>query len=200
MILSHAIFGLISSALILIGAGPYIRDILNKKAHPHVLSWLGWGFITALGASAMYADGSTWPAAIVFANSVACLTIVLFSIINKVGIWQTSFFDWFFFGMGLLGIVLWQTLDLPVLALICALVADFSFGVPTIIKTYKDPSTETPFVWVAAASSGLFSIFAIEVWAFYEAAYPVYLLIFDTIVLLLVLRIVKRPAASTDSE
>ena len=151
MILSHAIFGLISSALILIGAGPYIRDILRKKAHPHVLSWLGWGFITALGASAMYADGSTWPAAIVFANSIACLTIVLFSVINKVGVWQTSFFDWFFFGMGLLGIVLWQTLNLPVLALICALVADFSFGVPTIIKTYKDPSTETSFVWVAAA-------------------------------------------------
>lgn len=192
MILSHAIFGLISSALILIGAGPYTRDILRKKAHPHVLSWLGWGFITALGASAMYADGSTWPAAIVFANSIACLTIVLFSVINKVGVWQTSFFDWFFFGMGLLGIVLWQTLDLPVLALICALVADFSFGVPTIIKTYKDPSTETPFVWVAATFSGVFSLFAIEAWAFYEAAYPLYLLMFDSTVLLLVLKIITK--------
>lgn len=185
-------FGVISSLFILIGAIPYIRDIFKKQVHPHVLSWLGWGLITGLGAAAMYADGSTWMAVIVFANTVACLSIVLFAVIRRVGVWKTSHFDWFFFLMGLLGVVLWQTLDMPVLALICAMVADFAFGVPTIIKTYKKPETETPSVWVAATLSGFFSLFAIEAIAFHEIAYPVYLLLFDTTVLLLVLKIVKK--------
>ena len=192
MIVSTAGFGFISSILILIGAFPYIRDTLNKTAQPHVLSWLGWGFITGLGASAMYADGSTWTAVIVAANSVACLMIAVTAIIKKVGVWQTTTLDWYLFGLGILGIILWQTLNLPVLALICAMIADFSFGLPTIFKTYKDPSTETPFVWVAATLSGLFSLFAIESLTFHDAAYPVYLLLFDSTVLLLVLKVIAK--------
>ncbi len=189
---SAAFFGVLSSFLILIGAIPYIKDIFKKQVHPHVLSWLGWGLITGLGAAAMYADGSTWMAVIVFANTIACLSIVFFSVIRRVGVWETSHFDWFFFAMGLIGVVLWQTLDMPVLALICAMIADFAFGVPTIIKSYKNPETETPFVWIAATLSGFFSLFAIEVVAFHEIAYPVYLLLFDSTVLLLVLKIVKK--------
>lgn len=186
------IFGALSTIFILVGALPYIRDVINKDAHPHVLSWLGWGCITLLGASAMYADGSTWMALIVFANTIACFSIVLFSIMNKVGVWQTTKYDYFFFFMGMLGLVLWQTLDLAVLALMCAIVADLAFGLPTVFKTYKDPSTETPFVWIMATLSGLFSLFAIETIAFHEVAYPVYLLIFDSVVLLLALKIIKK--------
>ncbi len=185
-------FGIVSSLFILIGAIPYIKDIFKKQVRPHVLSWLGWGLITGLGAAAMYADGSTWMAVIVFTNTVACLSIVFFSVIRKVGVWETSHLDWFFFFMGILGVVLWQTLDMAVLALICAIIADFAFGIPTIIKTYKNPETETPFVWVAATLSGLFSLFAIQVIAFHEIAYPVYLLFFDSAVLLLVLKVVKK--------
>ncbi len=189
--LSASTFGILSSLAILVGAGPYIRDIFNKKVHPHVLSWLGWAFITGLGASAMYAEGSTWLAAIVGANTITCLSVVIFSMIAKVSVWQSSKYDTIFFGLGIVGLFLWLTLDLPVLALICAIVADFAFGMPTIIKTYKDPSTETPFAWIMATLSGFLSLFAIETVAFYEIAYPAYLLIFDTVVLLLVLRVVR---------
>ena len=189
---SAPFFGVVSSLYILIGAIPYIKDIFKKQVHPHVLSWLGWGLITGLGAAAMFADGSTWMAVIVFANTVACLSIVFFSVIRKIGVWETSHFDWFFFFMGILGLVLWQTVHLPVLALICAMVADFAFGLPTIIKTYNDPETETPFVWVAATLSGFFSLFAIQTIAFHEIAYPVFLLMFDSTVLLLVLKVIKK--------
>lgn len=192
---SAPFFGVVSSLFILVGAIPYIKDIFKKQVHPHVLSWLGWGLITGLGAAAMYADGSTWMAVIVFANTIACLSIAFFAAVRKVGVWETSGFDWFFFFMGLLGVVLWQTLDMPILALICAMVADFAFGIPTIIKTYLNPETETLFVWVAATLSGFFSLFAIQTIAFHEIAYPVYLLFFDSTVLLLVLKIVKKKKA-----
>lgn len=188
-----AILGIIASILILVGALPYIRDITQKSVKPHVLSWLGWGCITALGASAMVAEGSTWVALIVFANTISCFFIVLLSILNRVGVWQTTLFDWLFFGMGLIGILLWQTLHMPLLALVCAIIADLAFGIPTIIKTYQDPDSETPFVWIMATVSGVLSMFTISVWAFYEVAYPLYLLLFDSLVVLLVLKVIKKP-------
>jgi len=187
-----AFFGILSSIFVLVGGIPYLRDIYNKKAHPHILSWIGWAFITALGAFAMLAEGSQWVVAILFSNSFLCLAIAGYSIFKKVGIWSTTVYDYVFFGLGILGLVLWQVLDIPLIALICAIIADFSFGVPTIIKTYKDPSSETYFVWLTAAMSGLFSLFAVRNFSFTEVGYPLYLFIFDTIVLLLALRIIRK--------
>ena len=192
MILEPAVFGTLSALAILIGGIPYIKDIYYKKVRPHVLSWLGWAFITGLGASAMYAEGSTWLALIVAANTVTCLSIALFSIVRNVAIFQTFKWDWVFFGLGILGLILWLTLDMPILALVCAILADFCFGVPTIVKTYKEPGSETPFAWIMATISGFLSLFAIQVFAFYEIAYPLYLFLFDGLVLLLVLKVIKR--------
>ncbi len=187
-----ALFGILSSIFVLVGAIPYLSDIHNRRAHPHVLSWIGWAFITALGGFAMLADGSQWVVAIIFANTISCLVIASYSIVRRVGVWSTTIWDYIFFGLGILGLILWQTLDMPVLALICAITADLSFGIPTIIKTYKNPDSETPFVWLTATISGLLSMFAIHAFSFSEVAYPVYLLIFDSVVLLLVLKIVTR--------
>jgi len=183
-----AVFGILSSIFVLIGGIPYLRDIYKRKAHPHVLSWIGWAFITALGAFAMLAEGSQWAVAILFANTLLCLVIAGYSIVKKVGVWSTTMWDFVFFGLGILGLILWQTLHIPVLALICAIVADFSFGFPTIIKTYKDPDSETSFVWLTATISGLLSLFAVKGFAFSEVAYPLYLFLYDGTVLLLVLK------------
>lgn len=191
---TKAIFGIFSSVFILIGGIPYLIDIYKKKAHPHVLSWIGWAFITALGAFAMMAEGSTWVVAILFANTFLCLSVVVYSLFKKVGVWSTGVYDFVFFGLGLLGLTLWQVLDIPTIALVSAIIADLFFGLPTVIKTYKDPSTETPFVWVTATISGLLSLFAAQAFVFHEIAYPLYLFIFDTTVLLLVLKIIKKRA------
>jgi hypothetical protein len=189
-----AIFGLLASLSVLIGGIPYLRDISKGDAHPHVLSWLGWAFITALGGSAMLAEGSMWAVAILFANTGLCLLIAVYSAFKGTGVWSTGKQDYIFFGLGILGLVLWQVLSLPVLAIICAISADLFFGLPTIIKTYKDPTSETRFVWATAAASGLFSLFALQNFSFHEAGYPIYLFIYDTILLLLVLKVIRQRA------
>jgi hypothetical protein len=182
----RAIFGILSSLAVVAGSIPYLRDIHFKKVRPHLLSWLGWGFVTALGACAMLASGSTWTVAILFSNTLLCLLIVLYSVMRRVGVWSTGWYDFAFFGIGLLGLILWQVLDLPIVALICSIVADFAFGLPTIIKTYKEPESETPYVWLFAVISAVFSIAAIEKFVFTDAAFPIYLLFFDSTVLLFV--------------
>jgi hypothetical protein len=96
------------------------------------------------------------------------------------------------FGLGFVGLFLWQVLDAPLIALVCAIVADFCFGLPTVFKTWQDPKTETPFVWIMATLSGALSLLALRNFTFAESAYPVYLFCFDTLVLLLVLRILKK--------
>ncbi len=188
-----AIFGVLSGIAVLIGGIPYLRDIHLNRAQPHILSWLGWTFITALGASAMQAEGSTWVVGILWANALNSFLIAAYSAIKKTGVWSTGIYDYIFFGLGVMGLVLWQVLDMPVLAIICAIAADLSFGIPTIIKSYKNPGSETFFVWLMSSVSGFLSLLAIQQFVFHEVAYPLYLFIYDTIVMLLVLKIIHRP-------
>ena len=187
-----AFFGLLASAFILIGSIPYLVDIHHKSAKPHILSWFGWSLITALGALAMLAEGSTWSSAILWANTLMCLVIAVYAATKKAGVWSTTVYDYVLFGLGIIGLVLWQTLDMPILALICAIIADLFFGLPTIIKTYHDPSSETRLVWMFSTLSGLSGLFAIGILAFYDAAYPIYLFLYDFTMLLLVTRILKK--------
>jgi hypothetical protein len=187
-----AIFGIFSSFVLIIGGVPYLIDIHKKRVHPHILSWIGWSFITALGGSAMLASGSHWVVALLFANTFLCFSIAIYSIIRKVGVWSSSVYDFLFFGLGVLGLILWQLLDAPIIALILAIIADLSFGLPTIIKTYKNPESETYFAWLASTTSGLLSLFAVEHFNFSEVAYPAYLFIFDITVLFLVLGIMRK--------
>ncbi len=186
MIELKAIFGILSAFFVLLGGIPYLRDIYHKKAHPHVLSWLGWAFITALGASAMFAEGSTWVVGILVANTVLCLTIAVYSIAKRVGVWSTTIYDYVFFGLGIIGLILWQVLDIPLIALICAIAADLFFGLPTLVKTFKDPSSETSFVWMTSAISGVLSLLAAQAFVFHEVAYPMYLFLYDFTMFLLV--------------
>lgn len=189
---TKALFGILSSIFLLVGCIPYLRDIHKNNAQPHVLSWMGWGFITALGAFAMLADGSGWNVAILFTNTFVCFLVAIYSAIRHNGVWSTTVFDYIFFGIGILGLILWKILDLPIVALVCAIIADFSFGIPTIIKTFKNPESETWFPWFMSMMAGLFSLLAIHAFTFHEVGYPLYLFLFDAIVLLITFGIFKK--------
>lgn len=181
-----ALFGIISSLLVLIGGFPYLIDIHKNKVRPHILSWIGWAFITAIAASAMLASGSRWVVAILVANAVICLAIAAYAAIKKIGVWSSGIYDYAFFGLGIIGLALWLLLDMPVIAIVCAILADLCFGIPTIIKTIKDPSSETIFLWIAHALADAFALLAMQNLSFHESAYPVYLFLYDTFVLLIV--------------
>jgi len=189
---TKAIFGILSALVLIIGGIPYLKDIHQRKVRPHILSWTGWSFITAIGAFSMLVGGSEWVVAILLANTLLCISIAVYSMVRKVGVWSASIYDFILFGLGFLGLILWQVSGLPILAVIFAILADFFFGLPTIIKTFKNPASETYFTWSASATSGLLSLLAIKQYTFLEVAYPLYLFIFDTLVLLLVLKIIKK--------
>ncbi len=182
-----ATFGILSAFFTFAGLVPYFLEISKREIYPHNLSWLGWAFITFVGGMAMLADGGKWSVVILFANSLSCILVVCYSIYKKVGVWSTTIYDYLFFGLGVLGVILWQTFDMPLIAVVCSVVADFSFGLPTIIKAYKNPKSELPLAWLSCSIAGLLSLFALQSFVVGEFLYPLYLFIFDTVVFLIAL-------------
>lgn len=181
------VFGILSTIFTFVGLIPYFLNIHKKKIYPHNLSWLGWAFITLIGALAMLSGGGEWAVLILFANFLSCIVVVLFSIYKKVGVWSTTKYDYLFFVLGIIGIILWQIFNIPLLALLCCVIADLCFGIPTIIKAYKNPISENYLAWLACSIAGLLSIFALNSFEITESLYPLYLFIFDTTILSILL-------------
>jgi hypothetical protein len=187
-----ATFGILSAFFTFAGLIPYFLEIHKKEIYPHNLSWLGWAFITFVGAIAMLDGGFSWSVIILFANSLSCLIVVIYSIYKKVGVWSTTIYDYIFFGLGIFGIILWQTFNMPIMAILCAVLADLFFGIPTIIKAYKNPKSEIYLAWLSCSIAGLLSLFAVRSYILTEFLYPLYLFIFDTSILLIVLLFKKN--------
>lgn len=181
------IFTIAASVTFIIGIVPYINDIHHKRVQPHILSWIGWTFVTTLGFFAMLSDVFNWGAFVVLANAISCVIVVIYSLLKKTAVFKTSHYDIIFFLLGITGLILWQIFDNPDLAIIFAIFADMTFGIPTIIKTYKKPDSETIFPWSMATLSGLFALLAISYISFTEVAYPIYLLVFDSVLLIVII-------------
>lgn len=181
------ISGILSAVFTLIGVSFYLYSIYKKENIPHILSWLGWAFITIIGAIAMLDSGSTWATIFIFANSFSCLSVAIYSIYKKTGVWSTNFYDYIFFGFGVLGIILWQILDAPFLAIILCVIADLLFAIPTVIKVYKNPNSETAKSWVPYCIAGVFGLLAIQTFSFSETIYPFYIFSINFLILIIIL-------------
>ncbi len=182
-----AIFGILSAVFTLIGAILYLKSIQKKEINPHLLSWLGWSFITLIGAFAMLSSGSTWSTIFIFSNSLSCISVAIYSIYKKVGVWSTTIYDYVFFGFGILGIVLWQILDYPLIAIILSVIADLFFAIPTVIKVYKNPKSENARSWIPYFIAGICGLISLSFFSLSEVLYPAYIFILNTCVLLIIL-------------
>ena len=95
------------------------------------------------------------------------------------------------------GIVLWALTDDPNLAILFALVADLLAGLPTVIKSYRHPETES---WIAYAISTLgfgMGVLAIQTFTFENYAFIGYLFLLNGLLALLASRKYHRHCPSS---
>ena len=103
------------------------------------------------------------------------LLVVAASFFNKKAYWKTEPRDYYLMGAAVVGMILWGVTENPNLAILFALLADVLAGIPTLLKSYRHPESES---WIAYAISAVgfgISILAIQVFDFANAAFVVYL-------------------------
>ena len=96
--------------------------------------------------------------------------------------------------VAVVGILIWQITDNPALGLYFAILADFTGMVPTLIKTYKLPHTEIYLFFLLDVFAGFFSLMAVKQWTAAAVSFPLYIMLINLTMVLLVLRldIIKR--------
>lgn len=186
--LSHWLV-IISACINLVGASAYIRDTLVGKTKPNRMSWLMWALAPLISTTAALSAGATvWVTLRVFLAGLLPLLVLVASFLNQQSYWRIRLFDCMCGCCSCLAIILWRAADSPQLAIVCAILGDGLASLPTIVKAWKYPDTETGAMYAASFISLWLVLPAIPEWTIANAAFQIHLLIISGILLIAVYR------------
>ena len=169
---------ILSAILSLSGAVAYIRDMFRGTSKPNLITWGLWAFapFIATGAAlSAYADG--WATVRIFVSGFGPLLIFITGFIIPQSYWKLSIFDYACGVLSLIALGAWLGAHSPILAILLAAIADLLATLPTIIKAWKYPETETVYTYFIGLFTASIILPAIPIWNIENSAFQIYLLI-----------------------
>ena len=139
----------------LVGELLYVRNTLLGKSQPNRVTFFLWAFIPAIAIAAGLSAGETWSLLPVFMVGFGPFLISLASFWNPRAYWKLGTFDYTAGVLALLAIVLWLLIDEPATAVFFSILADGFAGLPTLIKAWKHPETETGVAYAFATLNAI---------------------------------------------
>ena len=180
MISMLQIFGYTSALLSIVMIIPYIRDIFRLETKPERGSWFIWtvlGFIAFFSQLSKGATDSLW---LTGGQTVAVFIIFLLSF--KYGYGGLGRRDVkALIGAGI-GLILWYLTREATFALLFVILVDSIGTLLTLLKSYKDPESETLSTWVLSGTSGIFGMLAVGSFNLILLAYPLYIILANYVI------------------
>lgn len=107
-------------------------------------------------------------------------------LLTKKAKWEIGRLDVICGILSLLGIVFWYITRAGNIAIFFSLLADGLAFIPTLVKAYSFPETESSNVFITGVISSGITLLTITHWNFETGAFPLYLFIGDSIASLLI--------------
>ncbi len=161
----------------------YITSMIRGQCKPNRMTW--WA-LTAIGfgvAISYYVSGARQTMWVALAYVAGPLVISLLSFKYGEGGWG-RLEKFCLFGV-VASFLLWWIFKSSVVALVVNLLVDFFALIPTIAKSISLPGGEDRIAWAIETSACVINLFALEQWSFSLAVYPVYLIIINTFITVL---------------
>jgi uncharacterized protein with PQ loop repeat len=183
----YRILGLVSAVIFLFGYLPYVISIVKGKSKPHPVTWMLFAILGGVALFFTVQAGARDTLPLVVLNFLLPLMIAVLSL----KYWEGGFsrFDYTCLGFSLLAILAYILFRNASFSITISILGDMLAYLPTLKKTYKDPSSEHPLTWALfALGCGLSVVAAIPNFAYGIVVYPAYLAISDIVMVVLILR------------
>lgn len=172
----------------LAGAFVYVKETLQGKTKPNKVTWLMWSIAPLIATAAAFSDGARWAVLPTFMAGFATLLVFIASFVNPKSYWKLEKFDYLCGIFSLLALILWAITKEPLWAVFFAIVGDSFAAIPTIIKSWKYPETESGQIYIADLLNILTSFFAFKNFNLTEIAFPIYLVLLNSFIIIAVYR------------
>jgi hypothetical protein len=157
------------------GTYRYIRDIYRSKARPNLVTWLLWTLAPMVAFGAQMQEGVGSAAFLTLMVGLCPLAVFVAGL--KKGDFRPSQFDVLCGSASLIAFGLWQLTGSGALAVALSIVADSLAALPTLVKTYHEPTSESPFLFLLFAISASLTLLTIDTWSLESSGFSVYIFV-----------------------
>jgi hypothetical protein len=169
-----------------LGTAVYLRDTLRGTTKPNRVTWLLWAVAPLLAAAVEISDGVGLRTLPTFMVGFMPLLVFVASFRDPGARWRVRRLDYACGLMSVVGTAVWLATRNGVLAICAAIAADFMAGVPTLMKSWSHPETETVHTYIGAVVSMGILLLTIQHWTFEVAGFAVFILCMASIECILV--------------
>ncbi len=188
-------FVYLALALVVVGNLAYIRDTLNGDTKPNRVTWLLWSVVPFIAFLAQKEGGGGQQA--LYTLTIAIMDIAIFgaSFVNKKAYWKLTKFDTACGLVSITAAILLLSTVAASVVLVLSLLADFFAALPTLIKSFTNPETETLSTYLLEIVASGIIILTIHDWRFANYAFAIYILLINIVFGAILLR--PRQTATT---
>lgn len=166
----------LAAVLNMVGASTYAVATVRGRTRPHRVTWFVWAVAPLAAFVVQLGEGVGAQAALTFTAGCGPALVLLASFANSNGSWRFTRLDVGCGVLALLAIGLWLVTREGTTAIILAIAADGLAAVPTVIKAYRHPRTESAVAFWMGTGSGLVTLTTIDAWDFAHYGFPLYVL------------------------
>ncbi|WP_461417176.1 hypothetical protein [Gordonia sp. GN26] len=168
-------FVLLGTAISIIASLFLARAVLDGGIRPNRVSWFLWAVVPLIAFCAQIAQGVGLSALMTFSVTIAPMLVFACSFLSPHASWRIRPFDIVCGAIAGSAVAMWLILDDPDTAILMSILADAAAAVPTLIKAWRSPETESAAFYFAAGTNGIITVLTLQSWTFAEAAFPVYI-------------------------
>ena len=169
-----------------------IREMLHNKYAPSVFSRLVWLLLAAISfASVLGSESSS--ASILLAGIFLAGNFAICLLSFWKGSKGVGFLEYICLALLVCSAIVWIVFDTPLVSLVISLFAHFVGGVPTYLKVWKDPSSESAGFWSLFFIASILSLVADRNEPLLLLIFPIYFVLFDGALTFLSMRKIHTP-------
>ncbi len=179
-------FVIVGAIIAAAGSLSYLVDTLKGKVKPNRVSFLLWSLAPLIAFFAEVKQGVGIQALMTFIVGFLPLTLFIASFVNKKAVWNLTGFDLMCGALSIIGLVLWFITKSGNIAIIFSILADGLAAMPTIVKSFNYPETESAWPYFASTISAILTLLTVKVWNIANIAFPLYIVLITLVIFSLV--------------
>ncbi len=179
-------FVILGAIIATMGSLSYLIDTIKGKVKPNRVSFLMWSLAPLIAFVAELKQGVGLQSLMTFEVGFFPLTIFIASFFNKNAKWKLTRFDLTCGVLSLIGLILWYITSSGNVAIVFSILADGLAALPTIVKSFNFPETESSWTYFTGTLSAAITLLTVKVWDLANAGFPLYILLVTLVISVLV--------------
>ncbi len=165
-----------------------LQEIRVGRVRLNLVSWVLWTVAPLIGVYFAVQAGVGWTQLPIFMAGFFPLILVLYSLSQEKYIWKIGTFDIVCGIFSVMALVVWFIFHSTNIAIFFAILSDFLAAIPSYVKSWKFPETESAFGYLPGVLNNIIAFLVIKDWTFPNYGFSLYIFLINVVFVLIIIR------------